>query len=348
MLSHVVHAAPSTLMAYECVTVYWLLTHHDSMLPHCLYFYYTERLGTFEGHNGAIWCCDITHNSKYMITGSGDSSCMIWDVSNGAMLKKITFKGTVRAVALSEGDKQFVASTDPFAKEPASIFVYNFPSNPSETSDAPALQIADTGMAKGEKVICAVWLPFNKAFMAGCSDGSLRLYDPTTGKIVQTLKEHTAAVQSIQFNHDKTMFITASSDFTAKLFDTETFKVLKVYQTERPVNSAAISPLFEHVMLGGGQEASAVTVTAGRTGKFEVRFFHTIYEEEFGRVKGHFGPINTLAFHPDGRSFVSGAEDGYIRLHHFDSEYFEKDKATEDELNRLAKMARKLELESLE
>jgi len=47
-----------------------------------------------------------------------------------------------------------------------------------------------------------------------------------------------------------------------------------------------------------------VTQTASQTGKFEARFFHLIFEEEFARVKGHFGPINTLAFHPDGKRFV--------------------------------------------
>ena len=54
-------------------------------------------------------------------------------------------------------------------------------------------------------------------------------------------------------------------------------------------------------------------------GKFETRFHSLVFESELGRVKGHFGPINTLAFHPDGRSFASGAEDGYIRLHALDA-----------------------------
>ena len=32
-----------------------------------------------------------------------------------------------------------------------------------------------------------------------------------------------------------------------QLFDMETMEVLKTYKTERPVNSASMSPLFDHV-----------------------------------------------------------------------------------------------------
>lgn len=47
-----------------------------------------------------------------------------------------------------------------------------------------------------------------------------------------------------------------------------------------------------------------VTTTSTRIGKFDARFFHMVFEEEIGRVKGHFGPINSVAFHPDGKRFV--------------------------------------------
>lgn len=55
------------------------------------------------------------------------------------------------------------------------------------------------------------------------------------------------------------------------------------------------------VVLGGGQEAMDVTTTSTRIGKFDARFYHMIFEEEFGRIKGHFGPINSITFHPDGK-----------------------------------------------
>jgi hypothetical protein len=48
-----------------------------------------------------------------------------------------------------------------------------------------------------------------------------------------------------------------------------------------------------------------VTTTASGAGKFETRFYDIIMENEFGRVKGHFGPVHTLAFHPDGKRWGS-------------------------------------------
>jgi len=90
------------------------------------------------------------------------------------------------------------------------------------------------------------------------------------------------------------MFISSSKDTTAKLWDSDTLKCLKTYKTDRPVNSASISPKFDHVVLGGGQvkliensawkhesncyfqEAMDVTTTSTKIGKFDAKFFHLV------------------------------------------------------------------------
>ncbi|KAF4663877.1 translation initiation factor eIF3 subunit [Perkinsus chesapeaki] len=77
----------------------------------------------------------------------------------------------------------------------------------------------------------------------------------------------------------------------------------------------------QHVMIGGGQQARDVTTTSAKQGKFEACLHHMIYESELGKVSGHFGPINTLSWSPDGFTFVSGGEDGYVRVHHMDEDY---------------------------
>ncbi|CAD7690477.1 unnamed protein product [Nyctereutes procyonoides] len=110
---------------------------------------------------------------------------------------------------------------------------------------------------------------------------------------------------------------TYTRDLSVKPNENQTFR------TERPVNSAALSPNYDYVVLGGGQEAMNVTTASTRIGKFETRFFHLAFKEGLGRVQGHFRPINSVAFHPDGKSYSSGAEDGYVRLYYFDPQYFE-------------------------
>ena len=103
--------------------------------------------------------------------------------------------------------------------------------------------------------------------------------------------------------------------FILQLFDVETLEVLKMYKTERPINSAAISPirvslafLFlggggksvsaelecssppplsppiaephrrpqDHVLIGGGQDAMSVTTTSAKVGKFDAIFWHMV------------------------------------------------------------------------
>lgn len=143
------------------------------------------------------------------------------------------------------------------------------------------------------------------------------------GKELNTVADHIGVINDMQLSKDGTMFVTASKDCSAKLFDSDSLLCLKTYKTERPVNSASISPILDHVALGGGQDAMDVTTTSTKSGKFDARFFHLIYEEEFARVKGHFGPINSLAFHPDGKSYASGGEDGFVRVQVFDQSYYE-------------------------
>jgi len=137
--------------------------------------------------------------------------------------------------------------------------------------------------------------------------------------------EHKRVIMDLQISLDQTMLLSASKDQTAKLFDAHTLTKKKTYVSERPVNSAAMSPIRDHIVLGGGEEAMQVTQTGGKQGQFEAKMYHMVFEDEFARIKGHFGPINTLSFHPEGRTYASGAEDGMIRIQTFDQDYWDFD-----------------------
>mmetsp|Transcript_20366 Transcript_20366/g.42687 ORF Transcript_20366/g.42687 Transcript_20366/m.42687 type:complete len:339 (-) Transcript_20366:54-1070(-) len=283
-----------------------------------------ERIGTYNGHQGAVWDMDCNKMSTRLLTASADATCKLWDVETGEELKSFPHRGPVRGVAWAEGGDEFATISDPFMENDALISIYSVPekSNVDSYNLTPRLEIElpKENAIKGTNV---VFLGLNTSLFVTFDDGSIRLYDVKTGAVMNSIQPHQKKINRVSFNKEKTLFITSSADFTAKLYDAIRLEHLKTYKTDRPVNDAVISPTKEHILLGGGQEAMSVTTTSGRAGKFETKFFHLVYEEEFGIVKGHFGPINAIAINPDGRSYASGAEDGYIRLHFFDKSYLD-------------------------
>jgi len=287
--------------------------------PNVWYSLNGERLGTFVGHNGAVWCIDCSWDSTKVLTGAADNTCKFWDLETGTQISSVETNTAVRTNGFSYSGNLVMFSTDRTMGFPCEIYVYDIREN-LETA-TPILRVPiESSMSK---ITSAIWGPCDEFILTGHESGEINQFDVKTGSVLQSRKDHTKQINDIQAYKDQTMFITASKDNTARLFDMESLKPLKIYKTERPANSAAISPLHDHVVVGGGQEAMQVTTTSTRVGKFDARFFHLIFEEEFGRIKGHFGPINSVAFHPDGKSYSSGGEDGYVRVHYFDSNYLD-------------------------
>ncbi|KAJ3337683.1 Eukaryotic translation initiation factor 3 subunit I [Gonapodya sp. JEL0774] len=253
--------------------------------------------------------------STRLITGAADNSLKIWSVQGGKCLHTIKTNSAVRSVGWAMGSERALMVTDQTMGQNSTLHILDTPED-----DAPS--VIQAIVVSGSKATIAVWGDLNRYILVGHDDGSISKYDPETGEQLATSRPHSGPIQDLQMSPDKTMFITASKDTSSLLFDAETMRPLKKFQTNRPVNAAAFSPLRNHIVLGGGQEAMSVTTTAVKSGQFETRFFHIALEEEIGRVKGHFGPVNTVAFHPSGKSYASGGEDGYVRVHHLDDSYF--------------------------
>uniref|UniRef100_T1IKC0 Eukaryotic translation initiation factor 3 subunit I n=1 Tax=Strigamia maritima TaxID=126957 RepID=T1IKC0_STRMM len=281
-----------------------------------------ERLGTFLGHTGAVWCIDVNWDTTKVVSGSADNSLILWDCETGRQLSKIITKSAVRTCNFSYSGRQLCFTTDKQMGQLCELHVIDI-ANMAGEEHINEMSCRQTISMSETKVTSCMWGPVDEYFITGHENGEIAQFDLKTSEKMKSVREHSLAINDLQFNKDQTMFISASKDHTARLYDTESLEVMKVYKTERPVNSAAISPIRDHVVLGGGQEAMDVTTTSARIGKFDARFYHLVFEEEFGRIKGHFGPINTVMFHPDGKSYSSGGEDGYIRIHNFDPQYFD-------------------------
>lgn len=286
-----------------------------------------ERLGTLDGHAGTIWSIDVDPFSIYCITGSADYSIKVWNVSNGQNVFTYQSPVPVKRVEFSPCGNYFLAILDSVMGYPGSISIYKVERDPETHEithfDEEPIKVINTQEGHAT-VTVAGWSTNGKFIVGGHKDGEVSKYDVDDDyKFVEAIKLHDSNVSDLQFSLDRTYFITSSRDSKAYLVDVASFKVLKTYESDCPLNTAAITPLKEFVVLGGGQSAKDVTTTSASEGKFEARFYHKIFEEEIGRVKGHFGPLNCIAVSPTGTSYTSGGEDGLVRLHHFEKSYFD-------------------------
>ena len=123
-------------------------------------------------------------------------------------------------------------------------------------------QLKKEGEAGQKKITQCKWTALNKQLIVGDELGMIRLLDPVSGEVIKAVQGHTGRLNELRFNQEKTLYITGASDNLAKLWDAQTLECLCTYETEVPVNGVDISPIKEHVVLGGGQDAMEVTTTS--------------------------------------------------------------------------------------
>mmetsp|Transcript_56343 Transcript_56343/g.180905 ORF Transcript_56343/g.180905 Transcript_56343/m.180905 type:complete len:338 (-) Transcript_56343:175-1188(-) len=289
-----------------------------------------ERVGTYSPMGekaGAIFAVDITMDSSHVVTANADGKLIYYSftgeqvgqVNHGGVLKYVEWnqKPGAQNMVCTCNDK-FKSSVDGVI--PNRIMIWQF---------EPCKRLLSIDEALPMKVTKVKWGPFDETLVSIFEEGTVIVWDAHNGKQLQLIQAHQSAVTSMNFTEDRMLMVTSSKDMTCKLWAMDNYECVKTYKTDRPLNDAAICPLYNaesdakmHVIMGGGQDAKDVTTTAGSSGKFEALLWHMVYEEEIGTVKGHFGPMNTLAWFRDGKGFVTGGEDGYVRVHEFDSEYF--------------------------
>jgi len=292
-----------------------------------------ERVGTYAPMGdkaGAVFAVDITHDCQTVVVAYADGKMVFYkftgeqvgQVQHGGILKFVEFNQRpgeqTKVVTCND---RFKSSTEGIV--PNRIMVWQF-----HPASKRLLSIEDKLPMKATKV---KWGPFDETLVSIFEEGTLIIWNANTGDQIKLIQAHASACTGVNFTEDRTLMITTSKDNTAKLWAMDKYECVKTYKTDRPLNDACISPLYNaeenpkfHILMVGGQDAKDVTTTGAGEGRFESLLWHMVYEEEIGSVKGHFSPVNTIAFFRDGRGFVTGGEDGYVRVNEFDNDYFTK------------------------
>lgn len=135
--------------------------------------------------------------------------------------------------------------------------------------------------------------PDERYLLTGSLDGAVRLWELATGRLVHLLQLHTGQVDSVTFSADGAQFLTASSDGTARIFNTDSSEQKLVIRDTGALTKAAFGPATSF--------CSNVVVTAGVSGGLK------LWELGSGALLGIEAAdeqIQTFDFSPDGQKLA--------------------------------------------
>jgi WD40 repeat protein len=148
---------------------------------------------------------------KYLATAARDSSVIIWDISVKPSVRKRTARldSGVRAIVFCGTDSLIMA------REDGTLVVWNIVKETMTTLYSSSQDIP----------LCLTWSRTSNILCAGCSNGSLLVFDLHKGSSVQPseYEVHTSGIDLITFNSDFTLLATSCWDKTIKFYNYHEF-----------------------------------------------------------------------------------------------------------------------------
>ncbi len=254
---------------------------------------------TMGGVGWPVMALAVSSDGRYAASCAGATSrqpILIWDLESGKRVHKLIAKDAsnkLLCTALSfsqDGTRIMAACTG------GAVLTWDLA---TEQERSPmALQ---AGPIRQHEFPGATFGSDARHLITGRFGGPVELWDPESGRKLQTFVGHVREVRSVANSADGRFVLAGGIDKTVRLWDVASGKeLMRVTSRDGPVRCIALSP------------DSRRALSADVYGL--IHLWDLASGKEVCRMEGHTMAVNSVAFSPDGRRAVSGSDDRTVRL----------------------------------
>lgn len=247
------------------------------------------ELRSLRGHTRAVHTACFSPDGTRILSASKDETIKLWDAHTGAELHSSNVRG-LRTTAIFSPDGEKVVWT-------SRISFYLYDACPGEELKERC-QFRTRYYGEAEAV---VFSPDGARIVSANRDGTLMIWDASTGEVLDTLEGHSGQVKACAFSPDGGRIVSASKDNTLKIWDASSGHELHTLDGHKHfVQACAFSP--DGTSIVSGSSDHMIKLWDARTG------------EELGNMEGHTDGVIAVAFSPDGTRIVSASKDNTLKL----------------------------------
>ncbi len=259
-----------------------------------------KNLRTLKGHTKSVNEVVFTPDGRTLASGSFDTTIKYWDVGTGRELRSFDgHSASIHAMVFSLDGKILMTGGED------SVIKFR---------DVATGTVIRTLEEQSEGIYSVAFSPDGKMLISGCATAfnnegnknrTTKLWS-AMGQGFRTLVGHTSAVMSVAFSPNGKIAASSGWDKTIRFWDVKTGNAVRTLTGHTHwVNSIAFSPDGRILASGSGGPDEVPLHGISFSKDNTIKLWDVETGKELRTLTGHFIPVYSIAFSPDGRLVAS-------------------------------------------